>query len=185
MSFIIDFMSSIIKYTIIMSLFTILLLILETNGTQNANASFCPPGQNIAICQGPYQLPKGVWQFESNGTRGILNISSATITGNVNGTLQFNDTRANTIGILCTTDHPCDINGNFNSFTGKISFNSTPTIPTFVADVQNYTGFESIRTLIDINFFHIDGIGTTVKPLPIKEFGWSAGKICIVTGCIG
>jgi hypothetical protein len=44
-------------------------------------------------------------------------------------------------------------------------------MPPFVPDVQNYTGCESVRTLLDINLFHNDIIGTTVEPLPIKEFG--------------
>jgi hypothetical protein len=181
-------MISVIKYAIAMSLFASLLLILETNGLQSANASFCSPGQNVTICQGSYPLPKGEWQFEANGDTGILNITSVTLTGNVNGTLQSNDTmgRGNiaALGWLCPLDQPCNIKGQFNSFTGKISFTSTPTREMFVPDIRNYTGFESVRTLLDINLFHFDGIGSTNTPQPIKEFGWSAGKICLVMGCI-
>jgi hypothetical protein len=181
--FFVILMNTIYSFITATTIIATLLLIVGNSGLQHANASFCPGGQNIAICQGPYKLPQGVWQFEANGTVGTLNISSVKITGNVNGTLQFIDTSG--VGKLCVRTHPCNINGTFNSFTGKINLTSTPTIPTFAADIQNYTGYVTSKTIVDITFYHIAGLGSIVKPQPVKEFEWSASKSCLVTGCIG
>jgi hypothetical protein len=177
-------MTSIIKYTITISIFAALLLFLETSVTQNANASFCPPGTNIQICNfGQYKLRTGNWNLYVDGTDGFLNITTVKFDGSVFGTLKL----GNTSGIgLCFMSHPCNINGVFNSYTGKLSFISYPTVRPIIANNQNYTGYISFQTNgIDVIKYKIDGIGTTMKPQPLREFGWDASKSCMVMGCIG
>jgi hypothetical protein len=54
----------------------------------------------------------------------------------------------------------------FRCKTGRFSFTSHPTISTFVAVIQNYTGYVSSRVSgIDVILYTLDGIGTSVKPV--------------------
>jgi hypothetical protein len=101
------------------------------------------------------------------------------------GTLQLSN--ASGAIQLCPVAQPCNIKGTFDTQTGKISFTSTPSIPTFIADIQNYVGYESFKVSgVDIVQHKLDGIGTVVSPSPVKEFGWEASKSCIVIGpCLG
>ncbi len=101
------------------------------------------------------------------------------------GTLQLSN--ASGAIQLCPVDHPCNIKSTFNTQTGKIIFTSTPSIPTFVKDIQNYVGYESFKVSgIDVILHKLDGIGTVVSPAPVKDFGWEASKSCLVIGpCLG
>jgi hypothetical protein len=169
-----------------MNIFATLLLILETNKTPNANASFCPPGTMIQICNiGQYQLPSGSWNLYVNGTDGYLNISKVNFDGSVLGTLQLS--KSSGPG-LCFMAIPCNINGNFNRHLGNLSFTASPTVQTvnpILANNQNYAGFLSFQVHgPDTIMFKLDGIGTTNKPQPIKGFGWDAPKLCLVMRCI-
>jgi hypothetical protein len=134
------------------------------------------------------RLPGGVWSAHVNSINAILNISSVSVTGNIKGTLY---TSNGTIGYssiisLCSAAHPCSISGSFNARSGKISFASSPTIPTFAAVKQSYTGYLSQRNLVDVTQYTIDGIGITIKPVAGQGFGWDAHKLCLVIGpCLG
>jgi hypothetical protein len=155
-----------------------------------AHASPCGVPPVGLICAHPqtYRLPGGVWSAHVNSIDAILNISSVTVTGNIKGTLYTgNTTIANSSIIsLCSAAHPCSISGSFNARSGKISFASSPTIPTFAAVKQSYTGYLSQRTLVDVTQYTIDGIGITIKPVAGQGFGWDAHKLCLVIGpCLG
>jgi hypothetical protein len=135
----------------------------------------CPPP-----VQGDYKLPTGNWSLYVNGVYGILRISSVDNVGKVQGTIVAGDRT------LCTRLEPCEINGSFNTTSGRISFLSHPTVPTFVAIFQNYTGYISQRVAFDVIDYTIAGIGRDVGPLPGYEFGWYATIRCLAAGpCLG
>jgi hypothetical protein len=64
----------------------------------------------------------------------------------------------------------------------KVNFQYRSLVP----PVQNYTGIESEKVSgIDLIHYQIHGTGKMIRPHMGPEFGWSAMKNCVVTGCIG
>jgi hypothetical protein len=126
-----------------------------------------------------HTLPVGKWSADVNGANGTLIISSVDKMGKIHGTLVGGNFTCAPLG------KPCLIQGSFNERTGRISFTTHSSVPTFAAIVENYTGYESERLTFDFKVFQIHGIGKTIKPFPGHEFGWSAVKGCTVMGCIG
>ena len=181
-------MTEIIRYLIILIVFATL----TASGSLIAtvNAFSCPRGSPVGIMvgpfPGPYRLPIENWNAHVGTADGILKISSVGVTGNIRGTLfTGNATNAGNPAAmaLCTVAHPCQISGSFDAKTGRISFTSHPTIPTFAAVIQNYIGYESSRVEgIELIHYTLDGIGTTVKPVPGIGFGWDASISCIAVG---
>src|SRR5207253_4939454 len=144
------------------------------------------------VCVHPstYKLREGNWNAHVGGVDAILNISSVDINGKVKGTLfTGNATRMGNSSIitLCTAAHPCVVMGIFNTSSGRISFTSHPTIPTFAPVIQDYVGYMSQRAVgIDAIGYSIDGIGLTIKPVFGQGFGWDASNFCLVVGpCFG
>jgi len=134
---------------------------------------------------GTHHLPKGQWFAEVNGIDAILDISSVDKDGKINGMLAGGNSTCAIGG------KPCEIHGTFDRHTGRISFLATstyrpqPGAGIFVSPVQNYTGIESEKVSgIDVIHYQIIGTGKTIKPHVGPEFGWSAMKNCVVTGCI-
>jgi len=160
-----------------------ILLIIGSSGFQDSNAYMCD--QSIAVCSQPHKLITGIWDFYAAGNDGFLNITSSKDMDNFVGTLQLSN--ASGAIQLCPVSQPCNIKGTFDTQTGKINFTSTPSIPTFIADIQNYVGYESFKVSgVDVVQHKLDGIGTVVSPPPVKEFGWEASKSCLVIGpCLG
>jgi hypothetical protein len=143
----------------------------------------CPDGSIVGLScvtkKVTHTLPMGKWSADVNGANGTLIISSVDKMGKIRGTLVGGNFTCAPLG------KPCLIQGSFNERTGRISFTTHSSVPTFAAIVENYTGYESERLTFDFKVFQIHGIGKTIKPFPGHEFGWSAVKGCTVMGCIG
>ena len=160
-----------------------------SSSVQGLGGGFPPAGVVCVHPQGPYKLREGNWNAHVGGVHTILNISSVGITGNLQGTLFTGNTthlgNSSTIA-LCTVLHPI-ISGIFDTQTGRISFTSHRTIPTFVAVIQNYVGYLSQRVVgVDVVEYTVDGIGITIKPVFGQGFGWDASMSCLVVGpCSG
>jgi len=153
-----------------------------------AHAASCrvPPAGLICVRPQAYSFPRGVWSAHVNSINAILNISSVSVTGNLKGTLYTGNTTIGNSLSLCSAAHPCSISGSLDTISRKISFTSSPSIRTFAAVKQSYTGYLSQRTLVDVTQYTIDGIGITIKPVAGQGFGWDAHKLCLVIGpCLG
>jgi len=116
----------------------------------------CPP----ILREGPWILPQGSWSINSNGTKGILNITSVSSAGNIMGTV-FGD--------------PI-INGSFHNISGTVTFTriANSSIPMI------YSGHM---------FWQGSGVDTLVYTLAgdlkvqSKIHGWYAIHSCIVIVC--
>ena len=173
-------MAEIQRYMVILTL----VAALTASGSllPTVNASFCPPGPRtgIAICSPPppFNLPVRSWDATINGLPAILNITSASRAGNINGTI--------TGGDLCNGDTQCLIKGTFDGKSGRISFiNTASSIEKRVLiGIQNFTGQESIAKIVDIKKYTLAGTGENVKEGPETKipttFNWEAHTSCLV-----
>jgi hypothetical protein len=149
----------------------------STNATQNN----CPHGSYKGLVCAPvnptFHLPTASWKANIGGVDAILT-TSLDNASNVQGIV---------IGgrMLCLPDSPCKINGTFDQRSGKISFVLRPTVPTFLAVSENYTGFISEKVILDVVEFTLAGTGKIIKPVEGQEFPWYATHSCIISGVVG
>jgi hypothetical protein len=172
------------RFFVVSILFAIPLILTNVNSviaqSSNITGTSCENGiVKGLICvprESTYKLVKGEWSLYVDGVDGILNISSVE-GGKINGTIVGGK-------FLCTESNPCLISGSFDATSGKVSFVSTPTLPTLIAIAENYTGHLSSQVRLDVVDYYIVGIGKEMKPVPGHEFGWYAKIRCLVVGCI-
>jgi hypothetical protein len=149
----------------------------STNATQNPCPQKMYKGLVCAPVNPTFHLPNASWKANIGGVDAILTTSvdnKSKVQGMVIGGKK-----------LCLPDSPCKINGTFDEKSGKISFVLRPTVPTFLAVSENYTGFISEKVLLDIVEVTLAGTGKTIQPVPGKEFPWYATHSCIISGVVG